>query len=182
MGNRTIRNPGRRSFLRTVPVAAAASLTLADAMLLSHYAAAEGAAFAPSSAHQVIRAQTIQDDIRALEANPGNKTLVDEPHFTMVLTVEKKATAKRFEWHEYRDHLFYIYDGWTIYEVGGTPQHGYSTGPGEWLAPASEGATKITLRKGDYLVIPRGTPHKRITPESVTLTLVAPMTPHGNIK
>jgi mannose-6-phosphate isomerase-like protein (cupin superfamily) len=31
------------------------------------------------------------------------------------------------------------------------------------------------LKKGDMLIIPRGTPHKRSTAGTVTLTLVSPM-------
>ena len=48
-----------------------------------------------------------------------------------------------------------------------------NTKPGEWLAPASEGAKSLTLKKGDMLVIPRGTPHKRSTEGSVTFTLIS---------
>ena len=60
-----------------------------------------------------------------------------------------------------------------MYELGGTPQGGHNTKPGEWLAPASEGATKMTLHKGDWLLIPRGTPHKRTTETSVTFALIS---------
>jgi len=57
--------------------------------------------------------------------------------------------------------------------VGGTPKNARNIRPGEWLAPTSEGASSITLHKGDMLVIPRGTPHKRITETSVALMLIA---------
>ncbi len=56
----------------------------------------------------------------------------------------------------------------------GTPKNAHSPKPGEWLAPESEGATTITLNKGDMLVIPRGTPHKRSTAGIVTFTLISP--------
>jgi mannose-6-phosphate isomerase-like protein (cupin superfamily) len=32
----------------------------------------------------------------------------------------------------------------------------------------------LTLKKGDMLTIPRGTPHRRTTAESVTLLLISP--------
>jgi mannose-6-phosphate isomerase-like protein (cupin superfamily) len=32
----------------------------------------------------------------------------------------------------------------------------------------------LTLHKGDMLIIPRGTPHKRSTAGSVTFTLISP--------
>jgi mannose-6-phosphate isomerase-like protein (cupin superfamily) len=183
MDKQTIKNPGRRSFLRAVPAAAAAGLALTDATLFSLGAEAQAPIERnPRPAYEVIRAQAIHEDIEALEAKPGNKMLSRERNFTVVLTTEKKAAAKEFEWHEQRDHIFYVYEGSTTFELGGTPQGPHSIGPGEWLAPASEGAAKVTLQKGDYLVIPRGTPHKRTTPESATFTLTAPMTPRGGIR
>jgi uncharacterized protein YjlB len=93
----------------------------------------------------------------------------------MVLTTETAKSAKEFEWHEGRDHVLQIIDGATVYEVGGAPKDGRNTKPGEWLAPVSEGAATLSLKKGDMLVIPRGTPHKRSTAESVTFLLISPM-------
>jgi mannose-6-phosphate isomerase-like protein (cupin superfamily) len=72
-----------------------------------------------------------------------------------------------------------ILDGATVYEVGGKPKNGRNTKPGEWLAPEAEGATTLKLKKGDMLVIPRGTLHKRSTAESVTFFLISPM---GSVK
>jgi quercetin dioxygenase-like cupin family protein len=93
--------------------------------------------------------------------------------FTIVMTTEEKKSGKEFEYHEGRDHIFQILEGTTVYELGGTPKSARNTKPGEWLAPASEGATSLTLHKGDMLVIPRGTPHKRSTEASVTFTLIS---------
>ncbi len=132
---------------------------------------------APAAGTQLFTAKTIQDDITALKAKPGNNNLVDgtTAPFSVVLTAETTKAAKEFEWHEGRDHVFQIIEGSTVVEVGGKPQGAHSKGPGEWLAPASEGAQSITLNKGDMLVVPRGTPHKRSTPESVVLLLISPM-------
>jgi quercetin dioxygenase-like cupin family protein len=173
MGKVAIKNPGRRTFLRAVPAAAVAGLTLTDASLFSAFAAAQAA---PAGAPQLQKftAQELQDDMQALAANPGNKNLVTAKTFTMVLTTEKTKSGKEFEWHEGRDHIFQILEGSTVYELGGTPKNQHSTGPGEWLAPESEGAVKMTLNKGDMLVVPRGTPHKRTTAESVTFYLISP--------
>jgi mannose-6-phosphate isomerase-like protein (cupin superfamily) len=176
-----MKNLSRRTFLGTAPVAAAAGLTLANRSMLSAYAASLEALPALPAGIQLFTAQTIQDDIMALEAKPGSNNLVDgkTTPFIVLLQVEKATSAKEFEWHEGRDHVFHVLDGATVYEVGGTPKGGHSKGPGEWLAPESEGAAKIPLKKGDMLVIPRGTPHKRSTAESVTLLLISPM---GTVK
>ena len=98
-----------------------------------------------------------------------------DKNFVVILTVETAKSAKEFEYHEGRDHVFHVLDGSTVYELGGTPKGAHSMGPGEWLAPESEGAVSFALSKGDILVVPRGTPHKRITKDTVTLLLISPM-------
>jgi quercetin dioxygenase-like cupin family protein len=155
----------RRHFLRSAPLAAAAGLSLAELP-----AFAEGQSPAP---FQLFTAETLADDAKALKAKPGNNNLFTGNNLLVVLTVEPAKAQKEFEWHEGRDHVVHIVDGTTVYEVGGKPQGGHSAKAHEWNAPASEGATKYTLKKGDMLIIPRGTPHKRTTAESVTFVLVS---------
>jgi mannose-6-phosphate isomerase-like protein (cupin superfamily) len=176
-----MKNLSRRKFMGVAPVAAAAGLTLANTSVLSAFGADHEAPPVLPAGIQLFTAQTVQDDIRALEAKPGSTNLVDGKTlpFVVLLQVEKATSAKEFEWHEGRDHVFHVLEGSTVYELGGTPTGGHSKGLGEWLAPSSEGATTLTLKKGDMLVIPRGTPHRRSTAESVTLLLVSPM---GTVK
>jgi len=100
---------------------------------------------------------------------------VTDNNFIVILTVETAKRAPEFEYHDGRDHVLYLLAGPTVYQVGGTPKGAHSTRPGEWLAPESEGAVTYKLKKGDMLVLPRGTPHKRLTEGSVTLLLVSPM-------
>jgi mannose-6-phosphate isomerase-like protein (cupin superfamily) len=90
------------------------------------------------------------------------------------MTTEIAKSAAEFEQHEGRDHILQIIDGSTTYEVGGTLKNARTTKPGEQLAPASDGATKVTLNKGDILTVPRGTPHRRTTAGSVTFLLISP--------
>ena len=172
-------NQGRRSFLRTASVAAAAGLALGDARLFASPAVGQGAPAAASAGVQLFTAGKLEEVIKAMQAAPANNTIVTDKNFTVILTVETAKSAPEFEYHEGRDHVLYILDGETIYEVGGTPKGAHATRPGEWLAPESEGAATYNLKKGDMLTIPRGTPHKRSTRGSVTLLLVSPM---GSVK
>jgi quercetin dioxygenase-like cupin family protein len=178
MSKVALKNAGRREFLRAMPAAAAAGFTIANASLLGPVAA--GQAPAPANAvagaatFQVFTAQEIQDDAKVLLASPGNNNLVQGKNFAVVLTVETAKSAKEFEWHEKRDHIFQVLDGSTVYEVGGTPKGAHSEAAGEWHAPEAIGATTLTLSKGDMLVIPRGTLHKRSTVGTVTFTLISP--------
>ncbi len=173
-------NPSRRNFLRTAPVAAAATLALTDKRLFAASAPASppsaGAASAPVP-FQLFTARQLDDDAKAIAATGGNDNLVNAAAglpCSIVLTTEIAKAAKEFEWHDGRDHIVQIIDGTTLYEVGGTPRDARNTKPGEWLAPDSVGATKLALNKGDMLTIPRGTPHRRTTAGSVTFYLISP--------
>ena len=171
-----MKNLSRRKFLGTAPVAAAAGLTLANTTMLSGFAAGLEAMPALPAGVQLFTAQTIQDEIKVLEARPGSSNLVDgkTTPFVVLLQVEKATSAKEFEWHEGRDHIIQIIDGSTLYEVGGTPTGAHVMGPGEWHATGSVGSKSLILGKGDILVIPRGTLHKRSTEDSVTFYLISP--------
>jgi mannose-6-phosphate isomerase-like protein (cupin superfamily) len=153
----------RRHFLRSAPLAAAAGLTLVEMPAF----AADGDTF------HLFTAETLAEDKTALAAKPGNNNLFTGSNLLVVLTTETTKSQKEFEWHEGRDHVVQIVDGATVYEVGGKPQGGHSAKTHEWNAPGSDGATKLSLKKGDMLVIPRGTPHKRTTAESVTFVLIS---------
>jgi mannose-6-phosphate isomerase-like protein (cupin superfamily) len=165
----------RRNFLLTAPLAAAAAFPLAEKSLFASSISAGGAQAATPEPFKLFPADKLADAIKMLQAKPGNDNLVSSKALplTIVLTTEEKKSAKEFEYHEGRDHIFQILEGATLYEMGGTPKNARSTKPGEWLAPASEGATSLTLHKGDMLVIPRGTPHKRSTESSVTFLLIS---------
>jgi quercetin dioxygenase-like cupin family protein len=167
---RMAKDQTRRNFLLTAPLAAA-SLPLVDTIAF----AGEGAQATAPEPFQVFPAEKLADAMKMLAAKPGNDSLFANKAlpFTIVMTTEEKKAGAEFEYHEGRDHIFQILEGTTKYELGGTPKNPRNTKPGEWLAPTSEGATTVVLHKGDMLVIPRGTPHKRNTETSVTLTLIS---------
>jgi uncharacterized protein YjlB len=168
----------RRNFLRTAPIAAAAGFTLTDALaaMAQGATAAEGAEV--NAAAQPIKLWTAKDlagDVLALAAKPGDNKLYESKSIPVqiILTVEKHKSAAEFEWHEGRDHIIQILDGSTLYEVGGTPTGTKVMGAGEWHATGSTGSKSILLGKGDVMLIPRGTLHKRSTADSVTFMLIS---------
>ena len=165
----------RRNFLRTAPLVAAVSLPLTEKLLFASVAESNGVQAATPEPFQLFTSGKLTDAMKTLQAQPGNDNLFASkaPPLTIVMTTEEKKSGKEFEYHEGRDHIFQILEGTTVYELGGTPKDARNTKPGEWLAPASEGATSLTLHKGDMLVIPRGTPHKRSTETSVTFILIS---------
>jgi quercetin dioxygenase-like cupin family protein len=171
-----LQNPNRRTFLRAVPVAAAAGLTLTDASMFPSIAAAQENMGLSKVPYTLVKSDELDADIKA-EGKNANKVLYTDANFEMALTTETAAHGAEHEWHEYRDHIVYILDGSTMIEVGGTPKGAHKLRTGEWLAPECEGAAPVTLNKGDTLILPRGTPHRRVTTGTVTLTLTSPKSP-----
>lgn len=170
----------RRNFLLTAPIAAAAASPFADTMMRAS-TAVPSAPFAGQAGDaggvQVFPAAEMASALSGVQANHGTKNLVTSPATLMVINEETKKAAKEFEWHATRDHVFQVLDGETKYELGGTPKGAHQTKPGEWLAPESEGAKTVILKKGDYLFVPRMTPHKRTTDGSVSLLLISSQNP-----
>lgn len=166
----------RRNFLLTAPLAAAAAAPLTDTLLHASPAAAGGGGQeVQTSGFQAFTASEIADVMKDVSASHGNKDLITSKVTAMTMTIseENNKSGKEFEYHAHRDHVFQVLDGETKYELGGTPKNARQTEPGEWLAPESEGFTTVTLKKGDYLSVPRMTPHRRVTEKSVTLLLIA---------
>jgi mannose-6-phosphate isomerase-like protein (cupin superfamily) len=172
------KNTSRRNFLRTAPVAAAAGFTLTDSLMAMAQAdqAAQGA-YVNTVAQPIklFKADELAADMKALDAKPGDNRLYESKAIPVqiILTTEKHKSATEFEWHEGRDHVLQIIDGSTLYEIGGTPTGTKVMGPGEWHATGSVGSKSMILVKGDMLVIPRGTLHKRSTEDSVTFMLIS---------
>ena len=167
----------RRTFLRTAPVAAAAGITLADSIAALAQAAGMSGDQVAAAAQpfKLFKSSELDADMKALDEKPGDNHLYDAKSIPVqiILTTEKHKSATEFEWHEGRDHVLQIIDGSTLYEVGGTPKGIKQLGPGEWHATSSEGSKSILLGKGDMLILPRGTLHKRSTEDSVTFMLIS---------
>jgi mannose-6-phosphate isomerase-like protein (cupin superfamily) len=173
------KNTSRRNFLRTAPLAAAAGFTLTDTLMAAAQTASGADVNAVAQPFKLFTAKDLDADMKALDAKPGDNRLYDSKAnpVQVVLTTEKHKSAAEFEWHEGRDHVVQIIDGSTLYEVGGTPTGTKVMGPGEWHATGATGSKSIILGKGDMLVIPRGTLHKRSTEDSVTILLISNAAP-----
>ncbi len=164
----------RRNFLLTAPIAAAAVSPLTDSLLRASTAAQADSAATPVPI-QVFTADEMAANLKEVQSNHSAKTLLTPKgtDVTMVINEESNKIAKEFEYHAKRDHVFQVLAGETKYELGGTPKSPRETKPGEFLAPESVGHKTVNLKQGDYLFVPRMTPHRRITDGSVSLLLIS---------
>jgi mannose-6-phosphate isomerase-like protein (cupin superfamily) len=170
------RNQTRRNFLRVAPLAAAVTIPFAENMLWATSTGSTDTQAATPEPFQLFSAEKLADVMKSFQTQLGEHYLYQPKALplTIAMTTQQKQIGKEFEYHEGRDHIFLILEGATKFEVGGTPKEARNTRPGEWLAAASDGATTLEVRKGDMLVIPRGTPHRQSTEVRVTWMLISP--------
>lgn len=77
------------------------------------------------------------------------------------------------EVHDGSDDVYYVLEGEATLMLGGTLVEPNQISPGEWRAKSSTGGTKVAIKKGDLIVVPRGTPHQRtVTGKGFSMILI----------
>jgi mannose-6-phosphate isomerase-like protein (cupin superfamily) len=76
---------------------------------------------------------------------------------------EKDTAAANGELHDASDDVYYVLDGSATLTLGGTLESPREVEPGEWRSQRISGGQTVQVKKGDLVVVPRGTPHQRST-------------------
>ena len=113
----------------------------------------------------VMSSQSLDDLQKKL--HPDNKTeeLIDSAGMQLRVAVqhEKNKTGAAAELHDASDDVYYVLDGSATLVLGGKLEAPKETDPGEWRSPRIVDGKTIEIKKGDLIVVPRGTPHQRST-------------------
>ena len=73
---------------------------------------------------------------------------------------------------DWNDNLF-VQEGEANFVTGGTPVDGKTTAPGETRGTAVKGGKTMTMRAGDYFVVPAGTTHQMLVPAGKRIRFIA---------
>jgi len=65
------------------------------------------------------------------------------------------------ELHDESDDVYYVLDGSAQLTLGGTLDSPREATPGEWKGKKINNGTTFEIKKGDLIIVPRGTPHQR---------------------
>lgn len=84
---------------------------------------------------------------------------------------EKKDSAMA-ESHDDSDDVYYVLEGSAQLTLGGKLDNPKEQSPGEWRAEKIVDGKTFTIKKGDLIVVPRGTPHHRINTKGKTFSLI----------
>ena len=113
----------------------------------------------------VMSAQSLDDLNRKLK--PGNKTeeLIDSAGMQLRVAIqhESNKTGAAAELHDASDDVYYVMEGGATLVLGGRLDLPKEVEPGEWRSPQIIDGKTYEIKKGDLVVVPRGTPHQRST-------------------
>jgi mannose-6-phosphate isomerase-like protein (cupin superfamily) len=123
----------------------------------------------------VMSAQSLDDLKQKLK--PRNKTeeLIDSAGMELRVAIqhENNKTGAAAELHDASDDVYYVLEGSATLLLGGTLDAPKEVEPGEWRSPKIINGKAFEITKGDLVVVPRGTPHQRSTPnKDFTMILI----------
>ena len=85
---------------------------------------------------------------------------------------DERKTSADAEVHDAADDVFYVLEGSAELTLGGRLDNPRESAPGEWKSAKIIDGKTFTIKKGDLIVVPRGTPHQRINSKGKTFSLI----------
>ena len=119
----------------------------------------------PIRPYVVTPAQSLADVQKKVQSGNKAEDLIGGAGMELRVAIqhEKDTTAANAEVHDQSDDVYYVLEGTATLTLGGALENPKEVEPGEWRAPKIIGGQKVDIKKGDLIVVPRGTPHHRST-------------------
>lgn len=121
--------------------------------------------------------QQVADIEKALKKQNGNKNqdVVAAAGLEMRVAVfhDEKRENDLNEVHDGSDDIYYVLGGEATLMLGGTLVDPNEISPGEWRAKKALGGEAVKIKRGDLVVVPRGTRHQRtVTGNGFSMILI----------
>ena len=119
----------------------------------------------PIRDYVVLPAQSLADVQKKLQPDNKVEELIGGAGMELRVAVqhERNTTPPTAELHDTSDDVYYVLDGTATLILGGTLDAPREVEPGEWRGPKIVNGKTIQVAKGDLIIVPRGTPHQRLT-------------------
>ena len=110
-------------------------------------------------------AQSVDEAVRKLHPQNKVEDLIGGEGMELRVAIQHEAdrAAASAEIHDASDDVYYVLEGSAVLTLGGKLAEPKEVEPGEWRGPRIEGGKEFEVKKGDLVVVPRGTPHMRST-------------------
>ena len=128
---------------------------------------------APARPFVVLSSQSQQDIERKLRPENKVEELIGGAGMQLRVAVQHDKTrpSADAEVHDASDDIYYVLEGEATLTLGGRLDGPREVEPGEWRSPRITGGQTFVIKKGDLIVVPRGTPHQR-TGRDFTMILI----------
>lgn len=134
----------------------------------------------PTQMYVVTTAQSIDGMMKDLRSGNKNQNLIsgDGIGCRVFIQHEQDVSTNQAEVHDGADDIFITMEGTATFVLGGQLDSPQQVQPGEWRASSITGGKEFKVSKGDVIIVPRGTAHRRITTgQNVTLMVVKASAP-----
>ncbi len=123
----------------------------------------ERAPSAPQRPFVVLQAQSLSDLERKLQPDNKVEELIGGAGMQLRVAVQhdKSRPSAQAEVHDASDDVYYVLEGTATLTLGGRLEAPREVEPGEWRGPRITGGQTFEIKKGDLIIVPRGTPHQR---------------------
>ena len=113
----------------------------------------------------VMTGQSLADVQKSVQPENKAAELIDSGglQFRVAVQHEKNRTGAAAELHDASDDVYYVLEGSAMLVLGGRLEDPKETDPGEWRSPRIIDGKSFEIKKGDLIIVPRGTPHQRST-------------------
>ncbi len=165
--------------MRRITVVATAIAAMLIPLGVTTVRAQGGAPSTPAREYLVMTSQSLDETLKDLQSGNKLKNLIAGSGIGCRVFVqhEKDVAASQAEVHDGTDDIFIFLEGTATLTLGGKLESPSQTQDGEWRAAAITGGKDFKVGKGDVIVVPRGTAHRRITPgQEVTLMVIKSFT------
>ena len=121
--------------------------------------------------------QQVADIQKVLEKKPANTNedivAAAGEQTRIAIFHDSKRENDQNEVHDGSDDIYYVLKGTATLMLGGSLVDANEISSGEWRAKTSNGGQKVTIKKGDLIFVPRGTPHQRtVTGKGFSMILI----------
>lgn len=128
----------------------------------------------PIRPYVVKSAQSLEDLEKSLRSDNKVEDLTGGAGTQLRVAVQhdKKRDSAEAESHDASDDVYYVLEGSAQLTLGGKLDNPREATAGEWRAARIVGGQTFTVKKGDLIVVPRGTPHHRINTPGNEFSLI----------
>lgn len=111
--------------------------------------------------------KTLQGENKVTELSGGEGT-----QLRVAIQHDEKKDSAQAESHDESDDVYYVLEGSAELTLGGKLENPKEISKGEWRSPKIVDGKTFTIKKGDLIIVPRGTPHQRINSKGKKFSLI----------